>query len=198
MIAILDYGSGNLRSMSNALNKIDASSIITNDLDELKSADAIILPGVGSFGSAMQNIENYKDLILEHIDDSKPLLGVCLGQQVLLTSSEESPGVKGLDIFKGNVKKLSIDLKIPHMGWNNLEIINDCEILNGIAEDDSFYFVHSYYTDLKDKGIVSAICDYGLAIPAVLHKDNIFSTQFHPEKSGVAGLKILDNFTNLI
>lgn len=197
MINIVDYGSGNLKSISDAFKKLNAHHVVTNDLEELADADAIVLPGVGSFGSAMSNIEIFKDIILEHISDSKPFFGICLGQQVLLTSSEESKKVKGLDIFKGKVEKLPVNLKIPHMGWNNLKIVKNCELLKDISKN-SFYFTHSYYTNVEDKEIISATTNYGIDIPAVLHSGNIFTTQFHPEKSGVDGLKILKNFIKLI
>ena len=144
----------------------------------------------------MDNLKNFKDVIYEHVGDDKPFLGICLGQQVLMSSSEESPGVKGLDLFKGNVEKLPEGVKIPHMGWNRLEVTNDSKILEGI-DNEYFYFVHSYHVIPDDDEIIAGVCGYGDSVVASLNQNNLFSTQFHPEKSGKAGLKILKNFTNL-
>ena len=196
MITIIDYKSGNLRSISNSFKKIGSEAIITSDASEISNADYLVLPGVGAFGTAMENIEPFKDLIFEHINDGKPFLGICLGLQVLLSSSEESPGVKGLDIFKGNVEKIPEGRKIPHMGWNQLKQIKPCPILDGVDGKD-FYFVHSYHAVLEDESNLSAVCDYGLNLTAAVSRDNVFATQFHPEKSGEPGLKILRNFVNL-
>ncbi|WP_297982472.1 imidazole glycerol phosphate synthase subunit HisH [uncultured Methanobrevibacter sp.] len=195
MITIIDYKSGNLRSISNSFKKIGSEAIITSDASEISNADYLVLPGVGAFGTAMENIEPFKDLIFEHINDGKPFLGICLGLQVLLSSSEESPGVKGLDIFKGNVEKIPEGRKIPHMGWNQLKQIKPCPILDGVDGKD-FYFVHSYHAVLEDESNLSAVCDYGLNLTAAVSRDNVFATQFHPEKSGEPGLKILRNFVN--
>lgn len=196
MITIIDYKSGNLRSISNSFKKIGSEAIITSDASEISNADYLVLPGVGAFGTAMENIEPFKELIFEHINDGKPFLGICLGLQVLLSSSEESPGVKGLDIFKGNVEKIPEGRKIPHMGWNQLKQIKPCPILDGVDGKD-FYFVHSYHAVLEDESNLSAVCDYGLNLTAAVSRDNVFATQFHPEKSGEPGLKILKNFVNL-
>ncbi|KZX16479.1 imidazole glycerol phosphate synthase subunit HisH 1 [Methanobrevibacter cuticularis] len=197
MITIIDYGSGNLRSISNGFSKIGFEHIITNDSEIIADSEFLVLPGVGAFGQAMKNIDPYKQLIIEHINDGKPFLGICLGLQVLLSESEESPNAKGLDIFKGGVKKLPKGKKIPHMGWNQLKIIDDtCPILKG-TNNKFFYFVHSYYVDPEDKSAISAITPYGLDVTAVLHDNNVFATQFHPEKSGIAGLKLLKNFVSL-
>ena len=187
MITVIDYKSGNLRSISNSFKKIGTEAIITDDPSEIANAKHLVLPGVGAFGTAMENIEPFKDVIFEHIDDGKPFLGICLGLQVLLSSSEESPGVKGLDIFKGHV---------PHMGWNQLRQVKQCPILDGVDGKD-FYFVHSYHAVLDDESNLSAVTDYGIDLTAAVSKDNVFATQFHPEKSGVPGLKILKNFINL-
>ena len=144
MITIIDYKSGNLKSISNGFKKIGAEYQITDDKQIIADSDYLVLPGVGAFGSAMDNLKNFKDVIYEHVGDDKPFLGICLGQQVLMSSSEESPGVKGLDLFKGNVEKLPEGVKIPHMGWNRLEVTNDSKILEGI-DNEYFYFVHSYH-----------------------------------------------------
>ena len=196
MITVIDYISGNLRSISNSFKKIGTEAIITDDSSEMANAKHLVLPGVGAFGTAMENNEPYKDVIFEHIDDGKPFLGICLALQVLLSSSEESPGVKGLDIFKGHVAKIPEGRKIPHMGWNQLKQVKECPILDGVDGKD-FYFVHSYHAVLDDTENLSATADYGFDVTAAVSKDNVFATQFHPEKSGVPGLKILKNFVNL-
>ena len=196
MITIIDYKSGNLKSISNGFKKIGADFQITDDKETIANSDYLVLPGVGAFGSAMENLEPFKDVIFEHVNDDKPFLGVCLGQQVLMSSSEESPGVKGLDLFKGHVEKLPEGVKIPHMGWNRLNVTNDSPILEGI-DGEYFYFVHSYHVVPDDDNIIAGTCDYGGDVVASLSQNNLFSTQFHPEKSGIAGLKILKNFTKL-
>ncbi|WP_298499876.1 imidazole glycerol phosphate synthase subunit HisH [uncultured Methanobrevibacter sp.] len=196
MITIIDYKSGNLKSISNGFKKIGAEFQITDDKEIIAGSDYLVLPGVGAFGSAMDNLKAFEDVINEHVNDDKPFLGICLGQQVLMSESEESPGVNGLDLFKGNVEKLPEGVKIPHMGWNRLRVLNDSPILQGI-DGEYFYFVHSYHVVPDDESIVAGVCEYGEDIVASLSRNNLFSTQFHPEKSGVAGLKILKNFTNL-
>jgi glutamine amidotransferase len=197
MICIINYGSGNLRSIYNGFRKIGQNPIVSDDISKIKEADALVLPGVGAFGSAMDNLDIYKSTILDHVDDGKPFLGICLGLQVLLSESEECLDTRGLDIFSGNVLRFPVGRKIPHMGWNRLDINKDCPILNGI-KDDYFYFVHSYYANPEDKDIIVATTDYGFDVPAVLNRDNVFATQFHPEKSGDVGLKILSNFVDLL
>ena len=196
MITIIDYKSGNLKSISNGFKKIGADYQITDDKEVIAESDYLVLPGVGAFGSAMENLKAFEDVIHEHVNDDKPFLGICLGQQVLMSSSEESPGVKGLDLFKGNVEILPEGVKIPHMGWNKLKVVNDSPILEGI-DGEFFYFVHSYHVIPDDGNIIAGVCEYGGDVVASLSQNNLFSTQFHPEKSGVAGLKILKNFTNL-
>ncbi|MCI6993920.1 imidazole glycerol phosphate synthase subunit HisH [uncultured Methanobrevibacter sp.] len=196
MITIIDYKSGNLKSISNGFRKIGAEFQITDDKEVIANSDYLVLPGVGAFGSAMENLRPFEDVIFEHVSDDKPFLGICLGQQVLMSSSEESVGVDGLDLFKGHAELLSGDVKIPHMGWNKLKVCNDSPILEGI-DGEYFYFVHSYHVVPDDESIIAGVCEYGGDVVASLSQNNLFSTQFHPEKSGVAGLKILKNFTNL-
>ena len=196
MITIIDYKSGNLKSISNGFKKIGCEYQITDDKEIIAGSDYLVLPGVGAFGSAMENLEPFKDVIYEHVNDDKPFLGICLGQQVLMSSSDESKGVKGLDLFKGHVKMLPEGVKIPHMGWNKLKVVNDSPILDGI-DGEYFYFVHSYHVVPDDEKIIAGVCEYGGDVVASLSQNNLFSTQFHPEKSGEAGLKILKNFTNL-
>jgi imidazole glycerol-phosphate synthase subunit HisH len=202
MITIIDYGSGNLKSIKNGFKKINAEAIVSSSLKDINDAEALVLPGVGSFGTAMENLNKYKESIKKHIDLNKPFLGICLGLQVLFTSSEETPEIPGLNIFKGEVLHFpdslkSQGLKIPQMGWNQLEIKNKCPVLDSIGED-FMYFVHSYYVNPEDKNIIAATVNYGIDVPAVICSDNIFATQFHPEKSGEKGLQILKNFVKLI
>lgn len=196
MITIIDYKSGNLKSISNGFKKIGAEYQITDDKEVIADADYLVLPGVGAFGSAMENLKPFEDVIHEHVSDDKPFLGICLGQQVLLSESEESPGVKGLDLFKGHVELLPEGVKIPHMGWNKVKVTNNSPILDGI-DGEFFYFVHSYHVIADDESIIAGVCEYGGDVVASLAQNNLFSTQFHPEKSGKYGLKILKNFTNL-
>ena len=196
MITIIEYKSGNLKSISNGFKKIGAEYRITDDKEVIADADYLVLPGVGAFGSAMENLKPFEDVIHEHVSDDKPFLGICLGQQVLLSESEESPGVKGLDLFKGHVELLPEGVKIPHMGWNKLKVTNNSPILEGI-DREFFYFVHSYHVIADDESIVAGVCEYGGDVVASLAQNNLFSTQFHPEKSGKYGLKILKNFTNV-
>ena len=196
MITIIDHKSGNLKSISNGFKKIGADYQITDDKEVIADSDFLVLPGVGAFGSAMENLESFKDIIYEHVNDNKPFLGICLGQQVLMDSSDESPGAEGLGLFKGHVELLPEGVKIPHMGWNKLEVVNDSPILEGI-DGEYFYFVHSYHVVPDNENIVAGKCDYGGDVVASLSQNNLFATQFHPEKSGKAGLKILKNFTKL-
>ena len=198
MIAIIDYDAGNIKSVEKAIQFLGEEVVITRNPDEILNASRVILPGVGAFGDAMEKLHNYGlvPVIQEVVKRKIPFLGICLGQQVLMSSSDESPGVKGLDLFKGHAEILSGDVKIPHMGWNQLKVCNDSPILDGI-DKEFFYFVHSYHVVPDDEEIIAGVCDYGGSVVASLSQNNLFSTQFHPEKSGEAGLKILKNFTEL-
>ncbi len=203
MITIIDYGSGNLKSIRNGFSHIGVEVKVSRDICDLENADALVLPGVGAFGNAMMNLLPYQQIIREHINDGKPFLGVCLGLQVLFTKSQESEGIKGLNIFEGEVVHFNESLKeygmkIPHMGWNNLQIKKtECPILNGIG-NEYMYFVHSYYVQPEDETIIAATVDYGAEVPAVVYQDQIYATQFHPEKSGEIGLRILNNFVKTV
>lgn len=197
MITIINYGSGNLKSIKNGFSKIGADSLFTDNADMIKDAEALVLPGVGAFGTAMGNLLKFQDLILDHIDSGKPFLGVCLGLHLLFSHSQESNNIPGLNVFPGEVKRLPPGNKIPHMGWNQLKIIKNCPILEGIGSE-YVYFVHSYYVVPENKDVVSAVAEYGIDVPAVLCRDNIYATQFHPEKSGKTGLDILKNFVKLV
>lgn len=202
MITIIDYGSGNLKSIKNGFSKIGADAVISSSVKQIEDAEALVLPGVGAFGTAMNNIREYETSIKEHVDDGKPFLGVCLGLQILFSASEESPGIAGLDIFKGKVLHFpnilrDKGLKIPQMGWNQLEIVKECQLLHGVGSD-YMYFVHSYYVQPDDEKIIAATVDYGIDIPAVVCDKNVFATQFHPEKSGEEGIQILRNFVDMV
>ena len=203
MIAIIDYGAGNIQSVYKALKFIGADCKVTSDKDEILNADGAILPGVGSFGDAMDTMtkRGIKDTIIEYTKSGKPFLGICLGLQLLFPESEETPGVKGLDIFKGTITKIpnqNRTLKIPHMGWNNISIKQKNGIFKGIEGEPYVYFVHSFYLKAKDKDIVAATTQYGVEIDAAVQKGNIIATQFHPEKSGEVGLKMLKNFVEMV
>lgn len=195
--ALIDYGAGNLRSISNAIKQFNEKSILASTPEMLDKADRIILPGVGHFGNAMDKLVAFKDVIFEKIDEGIPFLGLCLGIQVLLDASEESPGASGLGIFKGGCKRFPGSVKIPHMGWNTLKIEKESKLLKDVSEDCLFYFVHSYYPEPVDDSIVVATTEYEVRFPSVIEKDNVFATQFHPEKSGKSGLVILKNFLSL-
>lgn len=201
MIAIIDYGAGNLHSVKNALNFIGVENIITGDKNVILNADKVILPGVGAFGDAMKCLREtgLDNTVKECANKNKPLLGICLGLHLLFESSEESPGEKGLGIFKGSVVKIpdSENLKIPHMGWNNITVTKDSRILKDLGSEPYVYFVHSYYINSLDKNIVSAYTEYGQRLDIAIEKENIFAVQFHPEKSGDTGMKILKNFVDL-
>ncbi len=200
MIAVIDYGAGNLHSVYNALKFLDVECVITCDADEIFNADKVILPGVGAFGDAMERLSEHGlvEVIQKVAKKGTPLLGVCLGLQLMFEESEEAPGVAGLGIFKGKIVKIPYTgLKIPHMGWNNIEIVKQSKILNNLGEDPFVYFVHSYYLEPLDKDIVSAYTNYGERLGIAVECGNVFATQFHPEKSGKTGLKILKNFAEL-
>lgn len=198
MTTIIDYGAGNLHSVCNALNSIGEQNEVTKDKDKILSAERLILPGVGSFGDAMKKLEGegLVEVIREYVKSGKPFLGICLGLQLLFEESEETPGVKGLGIFKGKCEKIpAIDnLKIPHMGWNSLEISKDSKLLKDIGSEPYVYFVHSYYIKPEDESVVSAYTDYGSKLAIAVERDNVYALQFHPEKSSSTGMKILKNF----
>lgn len=200
MIAIVDYGAGNLHSVKNALDFIGAESVVTSSADVIADADKVILPGVGAFGDAMArlNESSLVDAVKRAIADGKPFLGICLGLHMLFEESEESAGVRGLGVFKGKIVKIpDTGLKIPHMGWNSIDAVKDSRILKGIGDEPYVYFVHSYYIKPEDRGIVSAYTEYGARLAIAVEKDNVFAVQFHPEKSGDVGMTILKNFVSL-
>ena len=199
MIAIIDYDAGNIASVEKAVKKLGYDCIVTRDKEVLEKADKLILPGVGAFKDAMDKLNEYnltdivKKLVLE---DKKPILGICLGLQLMFESSEENPGVEGLSLLKGKIVRLpeGDDRKIPHMGWNSLEFPKKSKLFEGVVKGSFVYFVHSYYLQAEDENVVAAISKYGADIHAAVEWDNIYATQFHPEKSSAVGLKILSNF----
>lgn len=202
MIAIIDYGAGNLQSVVKALNYIDCKCEITNDINTILNADGAIMPGVGSFEDAMNCMTSCgaDKAVKEFISTGKPFLGICLGLQLLFASSEESPNAKGLSLLEGNVTKIPNDngkLKIPHMGWNSLNIKKSDGLFKGIEDNPYVYFVHSYFLKTKNPEIVSSQTEYGTTIDASVSYKNITATQFHPEKSGKVGLQMLRNFANM-
>ncbi len=201
MIAILDYDAGNLRSVEKALGFLGEESLITRDRHEVAKADKLILPGVGAFGPAMQQLKKYEidKMLQEAAAEGKPLLGICLGLQLLFDGSEENPGTEGLHLLSGSILKIpdKEGLKIPHIGWNSLTLSHNGRLFSGIAPQTYVYFVHSYYLKAKDEEIVMASTEYGTHIHASVESGNIFACQFHPEKSSTAGLRILSNFARI-
>ena len=201
MITIIDYGMGNLRSVSKALEHLGAACEITSDPERVAGAERLILPGVGAFGDAMAELERrgLVPAIKRYVAGGRPMLGICLGMQVLMDASEEAPGVAGLGLIPGMVRRFRTSLKVPHMGWNGVRQIAAAPLFRGIADGEHFYFVHSYYCDPDAAGAdaVAGRTDYALDFPSVLWRGNILATQFHPEKSQRIGLKMLENFAGL-
>ena len=201
MVAIIDYNAGNLKSVEKALSFIGEESIITGDYHEILCADKVILPGVGAFGSAMEQIKRLElhKAIEEVTEKGTPFLGICLGLQLLFDGSEESEGVEGLHILPGAIKKIQGEpgMKIPHVGWNSLEIKPGATLFQGIPNGAYVYYVHSYYLEAKDPEIVPATTQHGANIPRSVDKGNVFACQFHPEKSSTVGLSLLKNFAGL-
>lgn len=198
MVAIIDYGAGNLSSVKKALDYLGAESEITQDRDKILSASHVILPGVGSFGDAMNSMQErgLVETVKEAALSGKPFLGICLGLQLLFEESDESPDVKGLGLLKGRIVTIPKDngLKVPHMGWNSVELKQRNGIFDGIDDESYFYFVHSYYLKDADVDVVAGVTHYGVEIQCAVKKGNLSATQFHPEKSSKAGLKLLENF----
>jgi glutamine amidotransferase len=198
MLAIIDYGAGNLESVRKALAFLGVEVLVTADPAVISGAEGVLLPGVGSFGDCMENMRTRGLLAVTRAtaESGKPFLGICLGLQLLFESSEESPGAPGLGLLRGKVLRIPRrqGLKIPHIGWNSLEFTTKCSLFDGIPQSAYVYFVHSFYLRCEQPEIVTAKTQYGVSMDAAIQKDNLFATQFHPEKSGAVGLKILENF----
>lgn len=200
MIAIVDYGMGNLRSVEKGFLKVGVEAKVVSEPGAVDNASAVVLPGVGAFRDCMKNLEEKSliESIVRSIQKGKPYLGICLGLQVLFTESEEFGVYKGLDIFKGKVVRFQIDLKVPHMGWNNVKLVKMPPIFEGIKDEAFFYFVHSFYVVSDSKDVIAATTDYGITFTSMVWKDNIFATQFHPEKSQETGLRLLRKFGDFV
>lgn len=198
MIGIIDYGMGNLRNVENALEHLGYEALISNDMEKLKNADKLILPGVGAFKDAIAMLTEtgIASFLKDWAAQGKPLLGICLGMQLFFESSEEYGNHKGLGLLQGNIRRLPDGLKIPHMGWNSLHIQMESPLFLGLPKTPYVYFVHSYYLSTQAP-IVSATCSYGQEIQVAAQQGSVYALQFHPEKSGDVGLKILDNFGRL-
>ncbi|HUU50191.1 MAG TPA: imidazole glycerol phosphate synthase subunit HisH [Nitrospinota bacterium] len=205
MIAVVDYGMGNLRSVQKGLERVGQDAVITSNPDIIKKASALVLPGVGAFGACMNNLQSYRlvDVVLSSIKKGKPFLGICVGMQLLFSECEEFGKSLGLDILKGKVVRFpqtvnGARLKIPHMGWNNIKFKKNSPFFKGLPDNSFVYFVHSYHPIPEDKDIIATTTKYGIEFTSSVYKDNIFATQFHPEKSQTTGLNILRNFGELI
>ena len=202
VIGIIDYGVGNLKSIENAFKFIGANVKISSEEEVIKNADAVVLPGVGAFAAGIKNLKELglDKVVYDLIERNKPFLGICLGMQLLFEYSEEGGRVKGLGILKGKIQRIpgGNGLKIPHMGWNNLNIVKDNLLFAGLSANPYVYFVHSYYLEAEGRNDVIAITNYGVNIGAAVNKGNLFATQFHPEKSGKFGLSILQSFVKNI
>ena len=201
MIAIIDYDAGNIKSVEKAFEFLGVDTITTRDADVILNADKVILPGVGAFGDAMSKLNEYGlvEVIHKVVERGIPLLGICLGLQLLFEGSDESQGVEGLHILDGQILRIpdKEGLKIPHIGWNSLELQNEGRLFQNMKQNPYVYFVHSYYLKATEESIVKATCDYSTCIHASVEKDNVFACQFHPEKSSDVGLAILKNFTQI-
>lgn len=193
-IAIIDYGVGNLRSVERGLASGGATAVVTDSANAIENSDGIVLPGVGAFCDAMKQLKKFGKILKKN---EKPLLGICLGMQMLFTESEEDGLHRGLNLMQGRVVKLPTSVKIPQMGWNSISIKRKSTLLKGIKNGEYFYFVHSYYAAPKED-VTTATAEYGVEFPAIVEKGNIYATQFHPEKSGAAGLRVLKNFIGIV
>ena len=200
MIAIVDYGMGNLKSVEKGFKKVGIDAVVTSKPGTVDNAEAIVLPGVGAFRDCIKNLSDLSltESVVASINKGKPFLGICLGLQVLFSESEEFGTCRGLDIFRGKVVRFQKGLKVPHMGWNAVKIINRPPILSDIGDNAFFYFVHSFYVVPQDAGIIAATTDYGTTFTSMVWKDNVFATQFHPEKSQELGLKVLAGFGKFV
>jgi glutamine amidotransferase len=199
MIAIIDYGAGNLGSVANAINKLGYSLKVTNKPEDVLNAKAVILPGVGAAGDTVDRLESLKmaSIIRQLVSEKRPLFAICVGLQILLSKTEEGGGHKCLDIIPGAVRRLPEGLKVPHIGWNQVKQRFNHPIFDDIPDNTNFYFVHSYYVTPDDKSVIAGITDYSVSICSMVIKDNLIATQFHPEKSGNYGLRMYSNFLDM-
>jgi imidazole glycerol-phosphate synthase subunit HisH len=200
MIAIVDYGMGNLRSVEKGFLKVGVDARVVTEPRAVDDAHAVVLPGVGAFKDCMRNLREMSlmEPIIRSIQKGKPYLGICLGLQILFTESEEFGIYKGLDIMPGKVVRFQVDLKVPHMGWNNVKILRRHPIFEGVKDESFFYFVHSYYVVPDDYNVIATTSDYGITFTSMVWRENILATQFHPEKSQENGLRILKNFGDFV
>ncbi len=194
-IAIVDYGMGNLRSVRRGLERCGAEAVVSSERRDIEECEGIVLPGVGAFELAVKKLEGLRECILEQAESGKPLLGICLGLQLLFPESEEGCG-SGLGLIRGRVRRLPAGVKVPHMGWNSVRILRSSPLMEGIESGEFFYFVHSYYAEPEEE-VTVAVSEHGTAFPAVVQKGAVFATQFHPEKSSTAGLRVLGNFVEV-
>jgi glutamine amidotransferase len=197
-VAVVNYGVGNLRSIRKGLEKSGAQVKVTHNSTDLRSADAIVLPGVGAFAPAVKNIAQITDIVAEAMNDGKPILGVCLGLQLLFTRSSEGGSIKGLDFISGEVVKLPDSVKTPQMGWNTIDFAKSHPLLDGVKDHSYVYFVHSYYPQPTDPDVIVTTTEYGVSFASMVAKKNLFATQFHPEKSSKTGLMMLKNFVRIV
>jgi glutamine amidotransferase len=197
-VAVVNYGVGNLRSIKRGLEKSGANVEITHSPKKLRDSDAIVLPGVGAFAPAAKNMAPITDVVAEAMKSGKPILGVCLGLQLLFTRSSEGGSIRGMDFISGDIVKLPENVKTPQMGWNTLNIVQSHPLLEGIRDGSYVYFVHSYYPQPTDPNVIVATTEYGVRFPSMVAKKNLFATQFHPEKSSKTGLTILKNFVRIV
>jgi glutamine amidotransferase len=200
VIAVIDYGRGNLGSVENALGRLGMRAVVTEDPRVIEDARALVLPGDGAFHDAMANLQarGLLEPIRAALDEGRPFLGICLGYQLLFTESEEFGQGKGLDVIPGVVRRFPRGLKVPHMGWNSVEHTGDLAIFDGVPSGAHFYFVHSYYPIITDASLAVATCQYGVTFPAAVGRGPLFATQFHPEKSQRWGVRILENFAAFV
>jgi glutamine amidotransferase len=199
MIAVIDYGAGNLGSVANALVRLGRKPVVTGCVTDVLKADAVFLPGVGAAGDTMKGLQaaGMDNVVKKLVELRRPLFAICVGLQVLLTDTEEGGRHKCLDIIPGRVRKLQGAFKVPHMGWNQVQQLKPHPIFDGIPDNSNFYFVHSYYADPEDRAVVAATTDYGTRFCSMVIRDNLIATQFHPERSGEYGLRMYSNFLDL-
>ena len=198
-IAIIDYGVGNLRSVEKAFAATDCEAIVSSDETDLRAAEKLVLPGVGAFGACMRalNERGFDRLVKERVSEGTPLLGVCVGMQILFEESDEFGATPGLGLLRGRVRRFNDDLVVPHVGWNRIDQIRENPLFTGVTNRSFFYFVHSYYCEPADESVIAGETEYGLNYASVVAQDNICGVQFHPEKSQDAGLRLLRNFARL-